>query len=172
MGALNTTRAEDRLTVDALTDSIVYIAEELTYIQTYLSSSYYVTPKEEAVFLARQAQLRKALIEAELRLSELIAHPAPSSPSEKTRSGRISKAPGHYLLRIAEFAFSKKTFTEVFEPTIRDLRDEYNEALLEGRSWKARWVRSRGYWSFLNAAGLTSIVGVGKNVVKLWKLVG
>lgn len=84
---------------------------------------------------------------------------------------KIYHPPGHFLLQIAEFVCSKKTFTGVLEPTIHDLREEYNEALAEGRVWKARFVRVRGYWAFFNAAGLMTAVGIGKKVVQLWKVV-
>ncbi len=50
--------------------------------------------------------------------------------------------------RFAAAFFSQKTNKHVLEPVLRDLRDEYMEALAEGRLWKARWVRIRGTWSF------------------------
>lgn len=99
-------------------------------------------------------------------------HATPSEPTAERGGTRLHRPPGHLLLLIAEFVCSKKTLKEVFEPTVLDFREEYNEALAERRPWKARWVRARGYWSFFNAAGLASAVGVGKKVVKLWKLVG
>lgn len=90
---------------------------------------------------------------------------------DRELSTRISRPPGHFLRMFGEFFYSKKTFAEILEPTIADLREEYNDALIEGREWKARWVRVRGYWSFVSAAGLTSTVGLGKKLVKLWRLV-
>lgn len=84
---------------------------------------------------------------------------------------RLKQPPGSRLLRIADFFVSPKTFEEVLEPAILDMRHEYFEALVDKRPWKARWVLARGYSSFLNAAGLMSLVKLGKSIVKVWKLI-
>ncbi len=63
--------------------------------------------------------------------------------------------PGHRLLRFADFAFSRRNYSLVLHPVVRDLRHEYLTALAAGRRWKARWVRLRGTWAFWSAvAGL------------------
>jgi hypothetical protein len=67
--------------------------------------------------------------------------------------------------------YSRNTYECVFQPTIDDLQAEYAEALSQNRHWKAGWVRARGYWSFLSAASLQSIFGLGKCAAKIWKLV-
>lgn len=84
---------------------------------------------------------------------------------------RLHQPPGLGLLRIAEFLYTRKTFEDVFLPTVTDLQDEYMEALAQGRTHKARWVRIRGYWSFFAAMGLQSGVGALKRAVQLWRLV-
>ena len=51
----------------------------------------------------------------------------------------------------------------MLEPTIRDLQDEYNEALSENRRSKARYVRLRGYcgfWSAVSAQCSGSVVKI------------
>jgi hypothetical protein len=81
---------------------------------------------------------------------------------------RVHHAPGFGLLRVAEFAYSRKTFEEVFVPTIQDLQEEYAAALAADRMWKARWVKARGYWSFFSAAGMQAAVRTARKAFKMW----
>ncbi|HEX2077853.1 MAG TPA: hypothetical protein VHG08_09095 [Longimicrobium sp.] len=83
----------------------------------------------------------------------------------------IRPAPGHHLLVIAEFLFSRAAFEQVLHPTIQDMREEYNAALAEGRSGKARLVRFRGTWAFLKAAGLLKLLGFVKSVGRMWSAI-
>jgi hypothetical protein len=76
------------------------------------------------------------------------------------------------LLWFADFFYPKKSVEECLRPTIQDLQDEYAEALAAKRPHKARWVRIRGTWSFVCAAGMLTMAGIGKQVVKIWKAVG
>jgi len=85
---------------------------------------------------------------------------------------RVSAPPGHTLLAIAEFLCSERTFDEILRPTIDDMRREYNQALADDRRAKAKWVRMRGTWSFLAAAGMVAFGSVGKLVVRVWRLIG
>ncbi|HET7461674.1 MAG TPA: hypothetical protein VFJ82_10505 [Longimicrobium sp.] len=89
-----------------------------------------------------------------------------------TPARRISSPPGRGLLAIAEFLFSARSLETVLKPTIDDLRSEYNQALFECRNYKAKWIRVRGTWSFLSAAGLLAFSGFGKLVVRVWRLIG
>lgn len=76
--------------------------------------------------------------------------------------------PGFRLLKLAEFIFSRRNFTLVLEPVVRDLREEYLAALAERRPWKARWVRVRGYWAFWSAvAGLLPLSAL-KWLLRQW----
>jgi hypothetical protein len=84
---------------------------------------------------------------------------------------RVQAPPGRKLQAFAEFFFSRKTNSEVFEPTLRDLLDEYCEALQEKRPWKARWVCVRGYWSFWSAALAQLPISVVKKVYQIWKVI-
>lgn len=84
---------------------------------------------------------------------------------------RIVAAPGHRLLVIAEFLFSRRTMDEILGPAMDDMRREYNESLAAGRPRKAQWARIRGTWSFLAAAGLIVFTRFGRLFLKAWRLV-
>jgi hypothetical protein len=88
------------------------------------------------------------------------------------RRSRIEHPPGYGLLWFADFFYSRKSVEECLRPTIQDLQDEYAEALAAKRPHKARWVRIRGTWSFVCAAGMLTMASIGKQVVKIWKAVG
>lgn len=85
--------------------------------------------------------------------------------------GAVSFPPGYALLYVSEFTFSKKTLQLVVVPVISDMREEYFEALLQNRIWKARWVRVRGTWSFFAAMGLDRAFVFGSFFVRAWKSV-
>jgi hypothetical protein len=72
-----------------------------------------------------------------------------STIRDKKRSlSRIQIPPGWCLHRLAAFAFSRRTFETVIEPTLSDLQAEYLEALQQGDQRKAAFVRFRGYLNF------------------------
>ena len=64
---------------------------------------------------------------------------------------KVRRPVGSSLRGVAEFVFSKKSYEQIYDPLISDLRVEYCDALALNRRWKARWVRARGYGSFLKA---------------------
>lgn len=84
---------------------------------------------------------------------------------------RIVSAPGHRLLAIAEFLFSRRTMDEILGPAMDDMRREYNESLAAGRPRKAQWARIRGTWSFLAATGMIIFTRFGKLFLKAWRLI-
>jgi hypothetical protein len=86
-------------------------------------------------------------------------------------TAHISSPPGTHLLLVAEFLYSRQTFEEILRPAIEDMRSEYNTALVSVHRWKARWVRLRGTWSFVTAAGLVTFGSVGRVMVRFWKLI-
>jgi hypothetical protein len=90
----------------------------------------------------------------------------------QARDSQLHRPPGYGLLWFADFFYSRKSVEECLRPTIQDLQDEYAEALAANRLHKARWVRIRGTWSFACAAGLLTLVSIGKRVGKLWRAVG
>ena len=84
----------------------------------------------------------------------------------------IELPPGARLWSIAEFIYSKKTYETVFEPSLRDLQDEYYEALAQGRVWKAKWVRIRHYWAFVSAVVAQLWMSMMKKALELFKVSG
>jgi hypothetical protein len=95
-----------------------------------------------------------------------------SSPLQWLRSdyGRIQAAPGARLLWFADFFYSPRSVEEILLPTIIDMRRDYNDALAESRQAKAGWVRVRGTWEFVSAAGALTMASVGDILVRLWNL--
>jgi hypothetical protein len=87
----------------------------------------------------------------------------------KIESVSVQSSPSFRLQTFAEFIFSPKVYGEIFQPALRDLFDEYCEALKEGRPRKARWVCIRGYWSFWSAVAAQLPISVLKTVYKIWK---
>ncbi len=77
--------------------------------------------------------------------------------------------PGHRMLRFAEFVFSRRDFSLVLEPVVRDLRQEYLAALAKRRLWKARWVRLRGTWAFWSAVAGLLPLSIFSFLFKRWK---
>lgn len=71
---------------------------------------------------------------------------------------KIELPPGMGLHAVSDFLFSKKTMERIVLPLIADLQDEHAEALSEGRSWKARWVRVRYLLAYINALGLKRLL--------------
>lgn len=82
----------------------------------------------------------------------------------------VKSPPGLKLRRIGDFFFSRATFEAVLEPTLADLEDEYQAALFEGRTWKARWVKIRGYWSFWAAMAAQAPLSMIKRLFEIWKV--
>ncbi len=95
-------------------------------------------------------------------------------PAETRRSQRrlVTRPPGSWLLALAEFFCSQKTYTSVFLPTITDLQLEYCKALNQGRIWKAHWVCLRGRCSFWNAAAMRLPVSALRILMRLWQVSG
>lgn len=82
---------------------------------------------------------------------------------------KVGRPVGSSLHSFAEFVFSKKSYEEIYEPLISDLRFEYCEALAANRRGKARWARVRGYGSFL-AAMLAHVPAWGSRLAfRVWR---
>jgi hypothetical protein len=93
--------------------------------------------------------------------------------SAKKKAGRDKRhvviPPGSKLLTIAEFFYSKKTYTLRFKPIVADMRQEYFEALYEKRVWKARWMYGLYVWKFFCAMGLSWGFSLLEKILKTWK---
>jgi hypothetical protein len=96
---------------------------------------------------------------------------AQSDLSSMSKDPRVQTPPGTHLRAFALAVFSKRTFQLVIEPTLRDLFDEYCEALAQGRHLGAHWVLIRGYWSFWSAALAQFPISIAKLAVTVWKSV-
>jgi hypothetical protein len=86
-----------------------------------------------------------------------------------SRPPKIQTPPGIHLRSFARLVFSKKSFELVIEPTLRDLFDEYCEALDDHHPGKAQWIRLRGYFSFWSAVFKQIPLSLTKLVVTVWK---
>lgn len=81
----------------------------------------------------------------------------------------ISRPPGSFILLIGSFFYSEKTYETVFLQMVNDMRDEYFSALHCGRIWKARWIRVRYGFAFLNVVGLKSYFGLMEKLIGILK---
>ncbi len=57
----------------------------------------------------------------------------------------ISTPTGSFVLRISELICSKKIYERVFHQNIISMREEYFEALAQGKKRKALWIMVRGH---------------------------
>ncbi len=88
-------------------------------------------------------------------------------------SGRaVHRPPGARLDAFSSFFFSKRTYQTVLKPYLAELQEEYFEALKEGRSRKARWVRLRGVVCFWSHVLLQLPVSATRLAKKLWTVSG
>ena len=84
---------------------------------------------------------------------------------------KVRRPAGSSLRSIAEFVVSKKSYEQIYDPLISDLRLEYYEALAANRRWKARWVRARGCGSFLTAGLAHAAAWGGHLVVRVCRII-
>ncbi len=84
---------------------------------------------------------------------------------------KVRRPVGSSLRGFAEFVFSKKSYEQIYDPLLSDLHIEYCEALDANRRGKARWVRVRGYGSFL-AALLVHVAASGGRVWRIFQTGG
>lgn len=83
---------------------------------------------------------------------------------------RIHSAPGWRLRKIAKLLFSPRTFELVLEPILRDLYEEYCQALNQDNNpWEARWVLIRNYWAFWTAVTAQLPISALRRLYELWK---
>ena len=94
--------------------------------------------------LREMASLREKL-EAEYRqaLKVGVGHSAKERSKSTEKNVRLSKPPGHRLVGLSEFLFTRKFHQQVISQVIADEREEYYGALKNGRTRKAQWIRIR-----------------------------
>lgn len=83
---------------------------------------------------------------------------------------KLISPPGSWARAVLSFVFSKKTFEQVYAQGIADLRDDYFEALAEGRLWEARKIVLSYYIRLVLTIGGWSLTSVLKKLVGLWKI--
>jgi hypothetical protein len=62
--------------------------------------------------------------------------------------------PGTRLRSLASRVFSRSTMDLLIDPVIGDMQREHEQAIREGRPWRARWILATGYLAFSKAAAL------------------
>ena len=76
--------------------------------------------------------------------------------------------PGARLRNGLHFIYPPKTAERVFDQIIRDMQEEWQEAIINNQQWLARWVHVRGVLTiFLTAA--VHVVDTLSNILKLVK---
>lgn len=88
----------------------------------------------------------------------------------RRKPAKIVRPPGSFLLGVTSFVYSKKTFERVFQQAIADMREEYNEAILANKKWRARFIVVRGNFSVISAASLHLPVSIVRIVTTFWKV--
>ena len=83
---------------------------------------------------------------------------------------RVRRPVASGLCGVAEFFCSRKSFEQIYEPLITDIRVEHSEALASGRTVKAQWISVRGYATFVEAF-LAHTAGWSVHlVVRAWRI--
>ncbi len=65
--------------------------------------------------------------------------------------------PGSRLRALAARVCASRTMTRLVDPVLADLQHEYEQAIGHGRVWRSRWIRLRGYSTFLLAMLLHTV---------------
>jgi Lipopolysaccharide export system permease LptF/LptG len=65
--------------------------------------------------------------------------------------------PGERLRTLARRLCEPRTMDRLIDPAIADIQQEYSEAIVHGRLWRARWVRLAGSWGLLKGACLYAL---------------
>ena len=81
----------------------------------------------------------------------------------------IDQPPGSLVLKVTEFLCSKKVYERVFQQNIISMREEYFDALAEGREEKAKWIKIRGYLWMIWTVALQIFEFVVSGPVKIIK---
>lgn len=144
-----------------------YAEWEIVTIRARLAG---LTPgSNEASRLGAQLELAWRVHDSLMTIQDGSAGGTASSPGNPlSQKQLVSRAPGYRLLSVAELFFPPSAVEDVLRPTVEDLNEEYATALAQGRSGKAAFVRIRGTWAFLKAAGLLKVLSLVKSAVRIW----
>lgn len=84
---------------------------------------------------------------------------------------RLQRPPGTYVRSVLAFLLPKSAFDSIFSQQILDMREEYFEALDDGRSNKARWIVVRDHFRIVITLTAYLAASLGKTVAAVWKLI-
>lgn len=87
-----------------------------------------------------------------------------------TQSRGIVRAPGWRLRGMLGFLFGPKAMTQVFDPLLGDIDEEYFQHLAAGRPWHARATRVRGCMQVAFSATMMLLPSAAELVEKIGKL--
>jgi hypothetical protein len=96
--------------------------------------------------MLHQAEKRRKLIEDAIEENgrAFAAFFSAAFEAKQFAKKRIAlQPPGTFLIKVADFACSKRTVTFIVQPNIADMQFECFEAFCEGRKYKATWIRIR-----------------------------
>lgn len=79
----------------------------------------------------------------------------------------IVPAPGSWLYQLADLLFSEKDLEQVYKPWLADYQHEYFQVLQSGRIHKARFVRIRHTWAFLQTVTSHTIGNLIRDAIRL-----
>lgn len=110
--------------------------------------------------LTQGRTLTQVLADARLKGTKVyqISHSSSKGPSSGQSHPQIVLPPGIGLRAFSDFVFSKRTMERIVLPLLADLQEEHAEALSHGRDWKARWVRVRYFFHYLNTLGFKRLL--------------
>jgi len=85
------------------------------------------------------------------------------------RKSAVICAPGRWIRAVTECLFARQTFEGVFAPLLADQAKEWSDAIVQGRPWKACWIRLRYAYLFARHFVLQSPLSMLKVVLEVWR---
>lgn len=92
------------------------------------------------------------------------------SRSNSYSIGLKRNAPGHWIVRIARFAYPNRIYEAIFRSLVADLREEHADALMQGHWRHAKWIVFRGWLHFGLTVVSHAFSTIAKLFIKIWKL--
>jgi hypothetical protein len=89
---------------------------------------------------------------------------------KQQRSQRIVRPPLGAFDAIAKFFYSKKVYERVFQPLRAEIIFEWQEAEVEKRVWRARYIKwVRGPYAVIGHVGAQLVVTIVKKAISMFK---
>ena len=76
---------------------------------------------------------------------------------------------------LAKFIYPRRTYERIFAQLVEDMREEIHESLEqhgEKAKWRVRWLKCSYHAWFVVTVVTHTFSSVGKQVTKIWKLIG